>query len=158
MLVGGVAVPVGVEVAVGGQQSWPVNGTATAGAWSSATATTSHHCCPVGRGAGPARERHAHRRDDRRAQAVLLSAPAPPWARKSSKLAEVLPLHYLHGLPSGDFAPALEQFLGSSAGLSPATVTRRTAHWQADHTAFQDGACSLRTMSLSHVVSLASFL
>ncbi|MFE2559982.1 transposase [Streptomyces sp. NPDC059352] len=34
--------------------------------------------------------------------------------------------------------PALEQFLGSSAGLSPATVTRYTAQWQADRTAFQD--------------------
>ncbi|NIY62219.1 hypothetical protein SMALB_0121 [Streptomyces malaysiensis] len=31
---------------------------------------------------------------------------------------------------------ALEQFLGSSAGLSPATVTRLTAQWQADHKAF----------------------
>lgn len=34
--------------------------------------------------------------------------------------------------------PALEQFLGSSAGLSPATVTRLTAQWQADHAAFMD--------------------
>ncbi|MDQ0938075.1 transposase-like protein [Streptomyces turgidiscabies] len=34
--------------------------------------------------------------------------------------------------------PALEHFLGSSAGLSPATVTRLTAQWQADHTAFMD--------------------
>jgi transposase-like protein len=48
----------------------------------------------------------------------------------------VLPLLYLHGLSSGDFVPALEQFLGSSAGLSPATVTRLTQQWQADHHAF----------------------
>jgi putative transposase len=46
---------------------------------------------------------------------------------------EVLPLLYLHGLSSGDFVPALEQFLGTSAGLSAATVTRLTAQWQADH-------------------------
>ena len=32
--------------------------------------------------------------------------------------------------------PALEQFLGSAAGLSPATVTRLTTQWQADHKAF----------------------
>ncbi|MBA9058271.1 hypothetical protein HDA42_007449 [Streptomyces costaricanus] len=38
----------------------------------------------------------------------------------------MLPLLHLHGLSSGDFAPALEQFLGGSAGLSPATVTRLT--------------------------------
>jgi len=56
----------------------------------------------------------------------------------------VLPLLYLHGLSSGDFVPALEQFLGSSAGLSPATVTRLTARWQADHTAFMDRDLSAR--------------
>lgn len=61
----------------------------------------------------------------------------PLWCRKSPKISEVLPLLYLHGLSSGDFVPALEQFLGSSAGLSPATVTRLTAQWQADHKAFR---------------------
>lgn len=66
------------------------------------------------------------------------SSILPPWARKSPKIGEVLPLLYLHGMSSGDFVPALEQFLGTSAGLSPATVTRLTAQWQADHTAFQD--------------------
>ncbi|MFR9755063.1 IS256 family transposase [Streptomyces sp. TR06-5] len=62
----------------------------------------------------------------------------PPWARKSPKISEVLPLLYLHGLSSGDFVPALEQFLGTSAGLSAATVTRLTRQWQDDHAAFQD--------------------
>ncbi|WLQ53757.1 transposase (plasmid) [Streptomyces poriferorum] len=56
------------------------------------------------------------------------SAILPPWCRKSPKIREVLPLLYLHGLSSGDFVPALEQFLGSSAGLSPATVTRLSAY------------------------------
>lgn len=64
------------------------------------------------------------------------SAILAPWCRKSPKISEVLPLLYLHGLSSGDFVPALEQFLGSTAGLSPATVTRLTTQWQADHTAF----------------------
>ena len=50
----------------------------------------------------------------------------PAWARKSPKLAEVLPLLYLHGLSSLDFGPALEQFLGTGAGLSAATITRLT--------------------------------
>ncbi|MDH6431963.1 putative transposase [Streptomyces sp. SAI-144] len=61
----------------------------------------------------------------------------PPWCRKSPKVSEVLPLLYLHGLSSGDFVPALEQFLGSAAGLSPATVTRLTKQWSDDHAAFQ---------------------
>ncbi|MEU2509676.1 IS256 family transposase [Streptomyces sp. NPDC007863] len=66
------------------------------------------------------------------------SAILPPWARKSPKISEVLPLLYLHGLSSGDFMPALEQFLGSSAGLSPATITRLTVQWQGDHKTFMD--------------------
>lgn len=66
------------------------------------------------------------------------SAILPPWCRKFPKISEVLPLLYLHGLSSGDFVPALEQFLGSSAGLSPATVTRLTTRWQADHKTFSE--------------------
>jgi putative transposase len=64
------------------------------------------------------------------------SAILPAWARKSPQVAEVLPLLYLHGLSSCDFVPALEQFLGSTAGLSAATVTRLTTQWQDDAKAF----------------------
>ena len=64
------------------------------------------------------------------------SAILPAWARKSPQVAEVLPLLYLHGLSTGDFGPALEQFLGSAAGLSAATITRLTAQWQDEAEAF----------------------
>jgi len=64
------------------------------------------------------------------------SAILPAWARKSPQVAEVLPLLYLHGLSTGDFVPALEQFLGSTAGLSAATITRLTGQWQDDANAF----------------------
>jgi len=64
------------------------------------------------------------------------SAILPAWARKSPRVAEVLPLLYLHGLSSSDFAPALEQFLGTSTGLSAATITRLTTQWQGEATAF----------------------
>jgi putative transposase len=64
------------------------------------------------------------------------SAILPAWARKSPRVAEVLPLLYLHGLSSSDFGPALEQFLGTDAGLSAATITRLTAQWQDEATAF----------------------
>src|SRR5699024_8341617 len=64
------------------------------------------------------------------------SAILPAWARKSPQVAEVLPLLYLHGLSSSDFAPALEQFLGSADGLSPATITRLTSQWQDEAAAF----------------------
>ena len=48
----------------------------------------------------------------------------------------MLPLLYLHGLSSGDFVPALGQFLGSHAGLSASTVTRLTETWSAEAAAF----------------------
>jgi transposase-like protein len=64
------------------------------------------------------------------------SAILPPWARKTPKVTEVLPLLYLHGLSSGDFVPALGQFLGSAAGLSGPVITRLTETWQAEQRAF----------------------
>ena len=64
------------------------------------------------------------------------SAILPPWARKTPKITEVLPLLYLHGLSTGDFVPALGQFLGSSAGLSAAVITRLTEQRQAGQRAF----------------------
>jgi putative transposase len=64
------------------------------------------------------------------------SAILPAWCRKSPQLSEVLPLLYLHGLSTSDFAPALEQFLGTSHGLSAATITRLTTQWQDDATVF----------------------
>ena len=59
-----------------------------------------------------------------------------PWARRSPKVSEVLPLMYLHGMSTGDFAPALSEFFGSSAGLSPSVITRLSTQWQADYKAF----------------------
>ncbi|MFJ9370873.1 IS256 family transposase [Nocardia sp. NPDC101769] len=64
------------------------------------------------------------------------SAILPAWARKSPQVAEVLPLLYLHGLSTGDFGPALEQFLGSGAGLSAASITRLAATWQDETRSF----------------------
>jgi transposase-like protein len=64
------------------------------------------------------------------------SAILPPWARKTPKITEVLPLLYLHGLSSGDFVPALGQFLGSAAGLSAAVITRLTETWKGEQRAF----------------------
>ena len=60
----------------------------------------------------------------------------PRWCRRSPKVAEVLPLLYLHGLSSLDFIPALEAFFGASAGLSASVITRLTTQWQADREAF----------------------
>ena len=84
----------------------------------------------------------APRVDDRRidpatgTKARFRSAILPPWCPKSPKVTEVLPLLYLHGMSSGDFAPALEEFFGAAAGLSASVITRLTSQWQADREAF----------------------
>ena len=92
-------------------------------------------------GAGPLEVR-APRVDDRRVDAAtgekmrFRSSILPPWARKSPKVAEVLPLMYLHGMSSGDFVPALEEFFGSAAGLSASVITRLTTEWQKERDHF----------------------
>jgi len=60
----------------------------------------------------------------------------PPYSRRSPKVAEVLPLLYLHGLSTKDFVPALAEFFGTSAGLSAAAITRLTMSWSAEREAF----------------------
>ena len=64
------------------------------------------------------------------------SAILPAWCRKTPKITEVLPLLYLHGLSTGDFVPALGQFLGSSAGLSAPVISRLTETWKAEQRTF----------------------
>jgi putative transposase len=64
------------------------------------------------------------------------SSILPPYARRSPKVAEVLPLLYLHGLSTKDFVPAMAEFFGTSAGLSAPAITRLTASWAAEREAF----------------------
>jgi putative transposase len=62
----------------------------------------------------------------------------PKYARRSPKVTEVLPILYLHGLSTGDFAPALRDLLGEDAsGLSASSVQRLTESWQAEHEEFR---------------------
>ena len=78
-------------------------------------------------------EVNAPRVDDRREGERFSSAILPAYMRKSPKVTEVLPILYLRGLSTGDFAPALAEFFGSSAGLSASTVNRLSEAWQAEH-------------------------
>ena len=93
----------------------------------------------TGAGAVPVR---APRVNDRRVdpetgeRARFRSSILTPWARKSPKVSEVLPLMYLHGLSTGDFVPALGEFFGTGAGLSASVITRLTTQWQAEARAF----------------------
>jgi transposase-like protein len=81
----------------------------------------------------------APRVDDRRVDEAgerrrFRSRILPPYLRRSPKVAEVLPLLYLHGLSTGDFRAALPVLLGEdAAGLSPTAITRLTAEWEAEY-------------------------
>jgi putative transposase len=92
-------------------------------------------------GAGPLEVR-APRVNDRRLDEItgermrFSSSILPRWARQSPKVADVLPLMYLHGMSSGDFVPALEEFFGSAAGLSASVITRLTTDWQNEREQF----------------------
>jgi transposase-like protein len=85
----------------------------------------------------------APRVDDRRVDDAgerqrFRSRILPPYMRRSPKVAEVLPILYLRGLSTGDFREALPVLLGEdAAGLSPTTITRLTAEWEQDYTAFR---------------------
>ena len=86
----------------------------------------------------------APRVDDRRVDEVtgqrrrFRSSILPPWCRRSPRVAEVLPLLYLHGLSSKDFVPALEEFFGTRAGLSASVITRLTTTWQEEQRRFAE--------------------
>ena len=58
----------------------------------------------------------------------------PSYLRGAPKVTEVLPILYLCGLSTGDFKAALPVLLGEdAAGLSPTTITRPTASWEAEY-------------------------
>lgn len=100
------------------------------------------HRVVVGNGYLPARqvttgagmvEVRAPRVHDPRPEHRFTPAILPRYMRRSPKVTEVLPILYLRGLSTGDFAPALEGFFGSDAGLSASTISRLTEAWQAEH-------------------------
>lgn len=94
-------------------------------------------------GAGPVTV-EAPRVNDKRPDGKFSSRILPAYMRRSPKVTEVLPVLYLRGLSTGDFAPALAGFLGSDAGLSASTISRLTESWQAEHTRWENRDLSER--------------
>jgi transposase-like protein len=79
----------------------------------------------------------APRVNDRREGHRFSSYILPRYARKSPKVGDVLPVLYLRGLSTGDFAPALAEFFGSDAGLSASSIGRLLETWSDEYTAFE---------------------
>jgi putative transposase len=62
------------------------------------------------------------------------SALAPPYVRRSARVAAALPWLYLKGVSSGDLGEALEVLVGDGAkGLSPAALGRLKAQWSEEY-------------------------
>ena len=62
------------------------------------------------------------------------SAILPPYARRSKSLEVLIPILYLKGVSTGDFAEALVALLGKDAGgLSASTIGRLKEAWSAEH-------------------------
>jgi transposase-like protein len=58
----------------------------------------------------------------------------PPYARRSKSLEALLPILYLKGVSTGDFAEALMALLGKNApGLSASTIARLKEVWSEEH-------------------------
>jgi putative transposase len=62
------------------------------------------------------------------------SAILPSYARRSKSLEELIPILYLRGISSGDFAEALRALLGKDAGgLSASTIARLKDVWSDEY-------------------------
>jgi Transposase, Mutator family len=88
-------------------------------------------------GIGPVAVRQPRVRDreagaDDPARIRFTPAILPPYARRSKSLDTLIPILYLKGVSTGDFAQALAALLGKDApGLSATTIARLKEVWQA---------------------------
>jgi len=60
----------------------------------------------------------------------------PRYQRTSDVIHALVPELYLQGLATEDFEPALRALLGEAAPLSPTSIVRLKAHWQAEYEAW----------------------
>ena len=90
-------------------------------------------------GIGPVAVRQPRVRDrvvgaDDPARIRFTPAILPPYARRSKSLDTLIPILYLKGVSTGDFAPALAALLGKDApGLSATTIARLKEVWTDEH-------------------------
>ena len=69
----------------------------------------------------------------------------PPYARRSKSLEVLLPILYLKGISTGDFAEALAALLGKDApGLSASTIVRLKDVWAEEHKSWEKRDLSMK--------------
>lgn len=61
----------------------------------------------------------------------------PRYQRLTTSAQHLLTRLYLEGLSTGDFEPVFRSLLGETAPLSPSSIVRLKAEWQAEFTAWQ---------------------
>ena len=72
----------------------------------------------------------------------------PPYARRSRSLDTLIPILYLKGLSTGDFAPALAALLGKDApGLSATTIARLKDVWIDEENRMRSGSVASASRS-----------
>ena len=103
-------------------------------------------------GIGPVGVRQPRVRDRGAADAAgrIRFTPAilPPYARRSRSLEVLIPILYLKGLSTGDFAEALAALLGKDAsGVSASTIVRLKEVWLDEHEHWRQ-----RDLSAKHYV------
>jgi hypothetical protein len=73
------------------------------------------------------------------------SAILPPYARRTRSLDVLLPILYLRGISTGDFAETLTTLFGKDApGLSASTISRLKEAWTHEHTLWKKRDLSAR--------------
>ena len=89
-------------------------------------------------GIGPVGVRQPRVRDRQAAPAERVrfrSSILPPYTRRSKSLEVLIPILYLKGISTGDFAEALSALVGKEApGLSSSTIARLKQIWSENHT------------------------
>jgi len=101
-------------------------------------------------GIGPVAVRQPRVRDratdsDDASRVWFTPAILPPYARRTRSLEVLLPILYLKGVSTGDFAEALAALLGKDApGLSASTIGRLKDIWSDEHARWQKRDLSAR--------------
>ena len=85
---------------------------------------------------------------DKHGEHKFISSIIPPYMKRSATIEKLLPLLYLKGISTGDFAEVLAPIFGEEAkNLSPGVISRLKAEWENEYAAWNK-----RDLSRKHYV------